>query len=407
VLAQDLVRTSERREPLKLGILLLGITGRPDEVEPLLVLGRHDEFTLFAAVALGRILEDPEPVLFQMARDVRGWGRIHLVERLAETSDPVVADWLLREGYRNDVLDAYTAHTAAVAGRLADRLDGEPDEALLDSACHLIETLLEGGPVPGIEAYPDAPRAIGRLLALLAVRPPTCARLLTVHDLDRFLEDEDGPWAADPAWADVRGGLRQRCAAVLARPEWPDVVEADLRAIDPAVAATGRRAARVLGMDTFELAFMNVATQPPGHGWYELMQVTDAARIERVVDLAERVLPLGTIASGPGMETGMGPGWEAHHALDWVLQGLERFPGAGWSLLRAALSSPVIRHRNLALRCLDGWPRDTWPPEAAAALGSAAAIEPDERVRATLERMHAGGRFAEPRATRGMEDGSG
>lgn len=89
--------------------------------------------------------------------------------------------------------------------------------------------------------------------------------------------------------------------------------------------------------------------------------------------------------------------------MDWVLQGLQRFPGTGWPLLRAGLSSPVIRHRNLALRCLDSWPRVAWPPDAVAALDAAVVLEPDEHVRATLERMRAGGRFAEPTEEHGKD----
>jgi hypothetical protein len=33
--------------------------------------------------------------------------------------------------------------------------------------------------------------------------------------------------------------------------------------------------------------------------------------------------------------------YEAHRALDWILQDLKRFPELGWSFLRAGMQSPV------------------------------------------------------------------
>jgi len=66
------------RTPVKLGLAILGLFRQPDDLEVFQALGRHDEFTLFAAVALQNSSDEPELALWDLARNVRGWGRIHV-----------------------------------------------------------------------------------------------------------------------------------------------------------------------------------------------------------------------------------------------------------------------------------------------------------------------------------------
>jgi hypothetical protein len=57
--------------------------------------------------------------------------------------------------------------------------------------------------------------------------------------------------------------------------------------------------------------------------------------------LPQVFLPLEKIATGPDNNLGLGPGYEAHGALDWLLQDLKRFPERGWGLIRAGLRRPI------------------------------------------------------------------
>jgi hypothetical protein len=98
-----------------------------------------------------------------------------------------------------------------------------------------------------------------------------------------------------------------------------------------------------------------------------------------------QAIPLNEIASGPADEIGLGPGFEPHNTLDWMLQLLDRFPGKGWKLLRAGLQSPVVRNRNWSLRVFRNWQRGDWPPDARTILRVAANAEPDEKLKVELE----------------------
>jgi hypothetical protein len=48
---------------------------------------------------------------------VAGWGRIQTVRRLAGTQDPQIKAWLLRHGFRNQIMDEYLARAVSPVQR--------------------------------------------------------------------------------------------------------------------------------------------------------------------------------------------------------------------------------------------------------------------------------------------------
>jgi hypothetical protein len=84
-----LAMTGTDRGAVKVGIAVLGATGLGPDIDVVRTLGAHDEFTLYAAVALRNGLPEPEPEpeLWTLAKVVDGWGRIQCVERLRDTTD--------------------------------------------------------------------------------------------------------------------------------------------------------------------------------------------------------------------------------------------------------------------------------------------------------------------------------
>jgi hypothetical protein len=145
---------------------------------------------------------------------------------------------------------------------------------------------------------------------------------------------------------------------------------------------TATEAARQLGLDAWDVYFDRVKRGEDL--WHFLAQTKDNDRIDRVITLAEETLPLNEIASGPSDSLGIGPEFEHHNALSYVLQELRRFPGKGWPLIRTGMQSPVVRNRSMAVMALAAWDRTTWPNEAEPLLRSAIALEPNEQ---TLEIM--------------------
>jgi hypothetical protein len=390
--ARWLAAEAPDREPVKTAIALLGVLRGGQDRDLLLTLGRHEEFTLYAAVALRNAEEDAELSLWALGTLVTGWGRIQIVERLAGTRDEQIRAWMLREGYRNDIMDEYTALTCARTGDLLGALRRpDPDERLLKGAGSILGTLIRGrgGPAEGIESYPEGAEAAELYLRHLQARELDLEDFVAVTTIEQFLGEEGGE-AHDPTlgWPQRRAVLSELTAAIRSPPGWEERVRAGLASEDRQAFWVATEAAKALGMDLWDVYFERL-DRGEDH-WYFVMQTDDPERIDRVVRLAEERLPLDEIAAGPSDALGLGPEFQAHGALDFVLQDLRRFPGKGWPLVRAGLQSPVTRNRNMAVRALGAWGRENWPEEAEPFLKRALEVEPNEETRETMRRVLAG-----------------
>ena len=395
-IGRRIAMTGRHPEPVKVGIALLGISGSGEDADLLLTLGRHEELTLYCAVALANSSPDPESALWSLARSVEGWGRIQTVERLKKTERDDIQDWLVRDGFRNQVMDEYLAYIAATTGKLLDRLGRpDPDQDLVHAARDIVTALIRGGPAEDIDDYPGAPELLSLLVTVMTIRAASLEDFNAIDSVAWFLRDDDG-WDEryQRGWtSQQRQEVLTACERILSRPEWPERAAAGLQADDDRAFWAASRAARVLGIDTFDAHWRRLAADPlnASGGWYAVMQLADEQRITRIVALAEQELPLEAIAAGPAMtHVGIGPEFAAEDALDLILQDLGRFPGHGWNLVRAGLESQVIRVRNMATRTLSAWPRTAWPAAAAGALEKAAQAEPNEETRVFMNQALAG-----------------
>jgi hypothetical protein len=381
----------DRREVVKFGIFLLGIAGNETDFPVLRTLSLHDEFTLFAAVALLNLGDDPEQCLWRIARNVHGWGRIHAVERLHDTNNPAIQAWMLRGGFHNNVMDAYLAAICARTGKLHEALrPARIDAPLFDNTASLLSALIQGGPAEDIHSYEDAPEALEHYLRHVAQTPePGLAHLLTINEIARFLSQESWQERHEKGWTeDRRSQLLNSCNSIQARLEWRRLIEEGLKSENELTFYQAEVAARDSGMDTWAIHFDRVRKEPlTSRSWLGLLQQTDNARIDEVLSFVLSVLPLQNLATGPDTLMGLGPGFEADHVLDIVLQELKRFPGRGWPLIRTGLQNRVVRNRNMALNALMAWPRETWSADSFAILQSAYAKEPDEGLKKRMDEV--------------------
>jgi hypothetical protein len=352
-----LVEHGTRRGAVAGGLVLLGLAGDARDRDLLLLLGGLEELTLYAAVALRRSQPDPEEALFELARRVDGWGRIHVVERLEGTQDPRIRAWLLRDGFRNTVMYEYLAHLAATTGVLHEALlSSDVDDALLDGAGDILIALINGGPAKAMEDYPDGPAVVDRYLTLLGQRPAVLKRIATAAWLRSSLPEGAPYWG----WsAETTARLTAAVDALAARPDWHGAIDAGLADPDPAVYRVACDIAmRLDPAATRDRVTARLRETPEDHHlWFTLLR---GAPMAAVVALAEEVLPLDELAGGPTDEMGLGlngPGG----VLDLVVSRLDEHPGLGWPLIRAGLANATVRNRNLAVNALAAWPSTALP----------------------------------------------
>jgi len=393
-IARWLATEAADREAVKLGVALLGHVAEMANMHLLFTLGRHEEFTLYAAVALCRASASPEHALWELARHVRGWGRINIVERLANTQDDEIKAWMLREGYRNDIMIEYTALPCAVGGGLRKALEmPASDEELLTGAGEILSALIAGGPGPGMRAYDDGLAATELYLTHLLARGSELSDFLVVNQIDRFLADLDEEERWDTSrWLERRHELRAIAQAYLSRDDWMPLIHVGLADPDRFRFLGAASVARAKGVDTWEHFYSRMLSD--GYDSYFMQTVLGSDnpdRIDRALALAERQLPLDQLFSGPIPEVGFGsPAFRMHVGLGTILCRLKDFPGKGWQFLRAGLCSPMPRNRTNAVRALAAWERTDWPPEAEACIRTALETEPDEKLHGMLQHLLAG-----------------
>jgi len=391
-LARFLATNSPDRGPVKLGIALLGLVADPDDKAVVLVLGHHEEFTLYSAVALANMSSDPESDLWSLAKSVEGWGRIELVDRLAKTTNPAIKRWLLREGYRNRIMYEYTAYACATAGDLRSAITAdEVDPELLGAAGDIIRALITGGPAKDMNDYDHAAVVVTAYLRHIAPKADDLQHYLVVKSVRDYLKDENWNRAAREknGWDDT---LRQQaltiCQSVLDQPRWSARAREGLNSSDELVFSDANMVAADLGIDTWEMHWRRLREKPLESGrWFHVMHGASAERARTVIAYAVEVLPLDKVATGPTDEMGLGKEYEVHSCLDFIVQDLGGYPGEGWPLIAASLKSPVVRNRNMALKALNAWGVENWPKEALHTLRAAEGIEPEEDVRKTIHEL--------------------
>lgn len=217
-LARSLAIESPDREPVKLGVALLGVFQGVSEQSVFKMLGRHDEFTLFCVVALKSTLEQPDEDIWELARNVTGWGRVAAVERLTGTAHAQIREWMLREGFRNTVMNEYLAYTCAEGGGLRAAIGRERlDDELLAATGEILHALLNmGGPAQDINDYDDAPYVVESYVRQMGKRAATPERVASMKAVRGWLDRADQDWDTKEQVAQRQGSLAA-CDEVLRR----------------------------------------------------------------------------------------------------------------------------------------------------------------------------------------------
>lgn len=183
---------------VKLGLTLLSIFVAdqiPFVKEVNLTFGAYDEFTWFAARYLSSgACRDGNAALFELARHVHGWGRIHAVNYLRpETRE--ISNWLLYEGAKNTIVPQYSADLCLLKSGAADRLNEEITEAEFAAIGALLEAALEKpGPCRGVS---DGDRLLPLYLHAAERFPLNRELIQSIRDWSR--ETEMDPQIAEMA----------------------------------------------------------------------------------------------------------------------------------------------------------------------------------------------------------------
>lgn len=389
--ANKLATKTNNRNSVKFGIAILGLCQNKKPINDIKILGLHDEFTVFSTVALSNLSDNLVKDLWELAKQVDGWGKIQLVDRLAEMElNSEIKDWLVFDGYKNNIMYEYLALTCAQNGMLNEKLKTERiSNELYTSASDIIIALMDEGPAVGMSGYNESSETIENFIRHSKTRNLNISNYMTLHRIKDYLEESPEDNETLNSWNqnDLSNCLID-INELLKSKDWTEEVKIALKSSDNIEYWNGKQAAQKLGIDIWDTVWKKLQQNPlDSSAWYDVTANAKENNVDEVIDFAIKNLPLEFLGSGPKDSMGIGDDFQKHSSLDSVITFLENYPKKGEKLILVGLDSPVTRNRNMAIRVLDKWKSENWSNEITEKVKTLKEIEPNEDTKKNIERL--------------------
>lgn len=391
--AKDLAFKTNHRNSVKVGVALIGICKDKSVINEIKTIGLHDEFTLFSIVAISNISNDIVNDFWEIAKKVDGWGKIHIVERLAKMELPnTVKNWLIIDGYKNSIMYEYLAYTCAVNGDLHDVLKQDRVEiSIFKASADIIAALIAGGPAEDISHYQFASILIENFVRHAKVQANDVSHFIVLNQVKDFLTDIQSDIAEQSknGWTqDIISNCLIDIVEVLSNKNWSELAVLALNSSDNMTFWNGKQAAKMLNIDIWETVWQKLKVNPfESSLWYDVVHEAKPENADAVIEFATKVIPLKELATGPKDSLGLGPEFIKHQSLDYVITFLENYPLKGEPIILTALDSPVTRNRNMAIKVLCKWGKSNWSESILTKLEHLSEIEPNVSTKESISRV--------------------
>lgn len=389
--ANKLATKTNNRNSVKFGIAILGLCQNKKPIDDIKILGHHDEFTVFSTVALSNLSDNLVKDLWELAKQVDGWGKIQLVDRLAEMElNSEIKDWLVLDGYKNNIMYEYLVLTCAQNGMLNEKLKIEKiSDELYTSASDIIIALMDEGPAVGMSGYNESSETIENFIRHSKTRNLNISNYMTLHRIKDYLEESPEDNETLNSWNqnDLSNCLID-INELLKSKDWTEEVKIALKSSDDIEYWNGKQAAQKLGIDIWDMVWKKLQQNPLDSSvWYDVTVNAKENNVDEVIDFAIKNLPLEFLGSGPKDSMGIGDDYQKHSSLDSVITFLENYPKKGEKLILVGLDSPVTGNRNMAIRVLDKWKSENWSNEITEKIKALKEIDPNEDTKKNIERL--------------------
>lgn len=382
VFAQSYIKEGHNIEGIKFALAVLETL----DVEPegefrdiITTLAVSEEFTLFCLFIISSWPDGPQ-VIFDLAKKLHGWGRIHAVSMLRPENEEM-QNWMLHEGWKNDVLPDYVATACIRRGGLLQVLEQEDiDVQEFRNAQSLINAGTTLGDLPSLKKYKQ-------LGALLKAYLNHTARLASeIEDYSCVLQLKDFVEAQEVAFAE-KSQIIELCNELLNSERCIQLAKSAMEN------GSNFEFARALGLPYAENAYKKLEADFDNS--YDLVDLLfpDKMYVDEVVSICERRLPLNDMVVDEAEELEAMEELEGskenprYGILSYVVQALKDTPGKGENLICCSLRSPVTGCRNIALNTIEAWRKKDVQISSRVKelLEWLKAVEPDEGTRRRLE----------------------
>ena len=405
--AKHFVKGAAHREPVKLGLAMLGLTRLDEDALAMYqTFGLSDEFANYVAVALKR--NGRNDLNFELAKRVKGWGRVQYLNFL-DIANEQMREWVLLKGYECDISQNYTAALCMQKGDLLGFIKERGfDEALYDACLEMFDALMNGNGPHSLDEYSDYAAVFELFIKQSAKMQMNAKRFANLLDINSFIsfmaekaENSENSGVAENenienaensgravsgeqngenlAQIQSKDGektdkkskeidenerkLREfalkykdevlslvRHIAFESGEDWQKLVLSDI--FNP----YHRQIARKLGFDLWREFYQLALRDEKFSEWYELTRTDSIGRYKQLCELVKCRFDLEGLKSEPRDELGMHSKFRPYDELEFVVQGLRGFDEIfGVEIVQTLLQSPVTRSRNMALHTIEFW----------------------------------------------------
>jgi len=283
--------TSKNIELIKFCLSILTIVNietDKDTIEKVRLLALSDEFTLYCLDILVCCLdilvqlEDSNEEIFEIAKKVKGWGRIHSIAYLEVTNNEI-KEWILEEGCHNGVLPTYTALACAEKINLIEILnDGKISNKKFNNISYLMNALLDEEAITGISTLEDRELLIERYLEKAKTLSSTEDDYLAVMALKEYIKNNK----------EINDELIKICDEILNSEKTRNNVKELLKE------GYGYNIAKYLGID-IDKYILEYLQDNPLKNPYIVFNISERKNMEKLVSLIEKKLTLEKLEGAP------------------------------------------------------------------------------------------------------------
>lgn len=351
--ADLLISESTSIEAIKFGLCLLELfdTEHNKEIrKKILTLASCEEFTIFCVYIISN-WSDGNEIIFNLAKKLNGWGKIHAVERLEPVTEEI-KHWMICHGCENTVLTQYLAPTCAKKIDILNILNQNTlSQKEFDGISVILTTLCQDfGLFPNrflmlenkekiIQCYIDKAKHMVSNLKQLS-------NLILIEEYLLEMKEK-----SDSILNSIKNFQE-----LLSNPLWETKILSAISKEDSENAAAALQIAKKLKINLKEKAF-ELIEQNPLQNYTLVWYLFESGEFyaNKVVTLYESVLPLKKMANGIDDLVGVGKEYELYSCLNYILQFLKDYPLLGETLVYYALNCPVISSRSLSISTIEEW----------------------------------------------------
>ena len=359
--------TSKNIEVIKFCLCVLEIIKletEKDTIEKVKILALSDEFTLYCLNILKNLKNSNEEI-FEIAKKVKGWGRIYSVKYLKVTNDEI-KEWILEEGCHNYIIPAYTAYTCAKKINLVEILNEDKiSNKKFNDISYLMNALLDEEAITGISNLEDRELLIERYLEKAKTLASTEEDYYAVITLKEYIKNNK----------EINNELIKICDEILNSENTRNNVKELLKE------GYGYNIAKYLGID-IDKYILEYLQDNPLKNPYIVFNISERENMEKLVSLIEKKLTLEKLEGAPTDKFySKNEKNKEYIFLDTIIKKLgnfgrtegkfvvsvypvdptasmdepENFIGIGENLIICALNSPYVDIRYGAVNTLESW----------------------------------------------------